>query len=137
MIKINKEDYQDFPKRGNHTQAERGFQLELSNGYVVSVQWGYGNYANHRWDRVVEGDRMRSPNAEVGVMRKRRCGAFMRSHQYDFIESYGCGGVDGWQNADEVAKVITAMVNKTRKGAFERLCDGDISLLDYISKGDE
>lgn len=47
--------------KGGRKEEPKGIHITLANGWLVSVQWGYGNYC----DNKVDGDP--SPNAEVAA----------------------------------------------------------------------
>ena len=81
-----------------YPNVAKGFQIRLSNGYTVSVQWGTGNYCdnfgviNRQTMRTVPPD---SATAETAII----------TPDGDFL-LYKGGLVQGRQTADDVAETI-------------------------------
>lgn len=78
----------------------RGFQITFANGYTISVQWGVGNYGDHRMGKV--GEEMKhhiwqSETAEVAVWNKD--GEWIRPVGGD-------DDVKAYQTPEEVAEAI-------------------------------
>jgi hypothetical protein len=80
----------------------RGFQMRFDNGYMISVQFGNGNYCdNHSsqnsWSDVLEvQERYTSSNAEVAVIKP----------DGEFVELTESDDVIGWQSTGDVAELI-------------------------------
>ena len=89
----------------------KGFQLEFSNGWTISVQWGPGNYTEGRekmkWDAPKSSDRWESSSAEIAILDPD--GNFHRPEGKDWGDD-----VAGWLSADDVAEYIE--YTKSRKG---------------------
>ena len=92
------------------TNTPMGFHMEFPNGWIISVQWGPGNYCeSRRADRLRKDEYGRispfygqyhefeSNTAEIAVMHKEHTKMYPLSDHDD---------VKGWLNADEVAKYI-------------------------------
>lgn len=94
----------------------KGFQLTFENGWIVSVQFGPGNYGDNRAKRFT-GDSLYGDSpypgdselAEVGVFRKDLNpdgktvwwkGEIANSLDFDG------SGIAGYQNANQVARII-------------------------------
>lgn len=89
----------------------KGFQLTFENGWMVSVQFGPGNYGDNRakrftGDSLYPGD---SELAEVGVFRKELNPdgktAWWKGEIADSLDFDG-SGIAAYQNANQVAKII-------------------------------
>ena len=52
----------------------KGFQLEMKNGWTVSVQWGVGNYCSRRWEDDLfaprKDDYWQSKTAEIAAWKR-------------------------------------------------------------------
>lgn len=100
----------------NITQ-HKGFRLNFSNGYSVSIQWGPGNYCDHyrrhEWYAAKNADHSWESNtAEVAVL-----------DPSDKFVSWTPGervvdDVQGYLSADKVAELI-ALVSSYRSGISE------------------
>jgi len=66
------------------TTNNKGFQITFANGYIVSVQFGYGNYCDNRYSK----DAAASANAEVAAF-KSLGGDWVKLGEHD--------DVIGWQ----------------------------------------
>ena len=83
----------------------KGFRIQFNNGFILSVQWGSGNYCenqNKEWMGKVEF--WESSDAEIAVIDED--GAFI---------SLGEDTVKGWVTADEVAEVIGIVQSSSTK----------------------
>lgn len=70
----------------------KGFHMEFENGYVISVQWGSGNYCDNKhlaWD------------AEVGPCKTAEIAIWPKGG--DLKEWEHGDSVKGWCDAEEVA----------------------------------
>ena len=87
------------------TNTPMGFHMEFPNGWIISVQWGPGNYCETRrknedgWISPFDGKyhEFKSTTAEIAVMHKDH------SQMYPLSES---DDVKGWMSATEVAEYI-------------------------------
>lgn len=86
-----------------------GFTMSFSNGYTVSVRWGYGNYCDNR---VVYADHNKqyncttSPNAEVAVW----------NSNGDFVQAPDVkGDVWAFQTTEEVALLVFQVANWSKE----------------------
>ena len=87
------------------TNTPMGFHMEFPNGWIISVQWGPGNYCETRrkdedgWISPFDGryHEFTSTTAEIAVMHKDH------SRMYPLTES---DDVKGWLPATEVAGYI-------------------------------
>jgi|TARA_R110000751_G_scaffold65021_1_gene133289 hypothetical protein len=81
-----------------------GFHLKFSNGWTISVQFGYYNYCNNNLDRLSSLETADgyagSDNAEVAAWDS-------NERWYDF----GTDTVKGYLNADEVSDFIHMIRN--------------------------
>lgn len=80
----------------------KGFQMTFENGITISVQWGTGNYCEHRIGTMgngIEGtvDVWESKNAELAVWDD-------KGNDYKFTDGHL---EQGWVTPDEVAEWIT------------------------------
>ena len=79
-----------------YPNAAKGFQIKFANGYIVSVQWGYGNYCDNYGDYAsrhnVAPD---SATAETAIIKPD--GSFLL---------YKGDDVQAHQTADDVAETI-------------------------------
>lgn len=73
-----------------NSYGSRGFQMKFTNGWTVSVQFGFGNYCDNRDDPKTS-----SPNAEIAAWDKD-----------DYWYNFGDDKVQGWVKAEEVAEFI-------------------------------
>ncbi len=73
------------------TKNDRGFQLAFKNGYVISVQWGVGSYADRKQSEAY------SSTAEIAVFRQTD-GEWVRLAAHD--------DVLGYRSPEEVARYI-------------------------------
>jgi hypothetical protein len=48
------------------SNSNKGFQLTFTNGYTISVQFGFGSYSSNKNDKVMPTGNYSSQNAEVG-----------------------------------------------------------------------
>ena len=89
----------------------KGFQIEFSNGYTVSCQFGTFNYCSKRSFNESDFFKERhvsvweSPDCELAVLKG---GDFITGEVLDKMELH-IGGDDmvvGWVSADDVAKII-------------------------------
>jgi hypothetical protein len=81
-----------------NTTDNKGFQVTFSNGYTISVQFGWGNYCENRNKKVPEFPCM---NAEIAVWDK----------DGNFIEE-----PRGWQSPEEVANYMKIVSELPSKG---------------------
>ena len=87
------------------TNTPMGFHMEFPNGWIISVQWGPGNYCETRrknedgWISPFDGQyhEFVSTTAEIAVMHKDHSRMYPISEHDD---------VKGWVSATEVAKYI-------------------------------
>ena len=87
------------------TNTPMGFHMEFPNGWIISVQWGPGNYCETRrknedgWISPFDGryHEFVSTTAEIAVMHKDHSRMYPISEHDD---------VKGWVSATEVAKYI-------------------------------
>ena len=87
------------------TNTPMGFHMEFPNGWIISVQWGPGNYCETRrknedgWISPFDGryHEFVSTTAEIAVMHKDHRRMYPISEHDD---------VKGWVSATEVAKYI-------------------------------
>ena len=81
----------------------KGFQLEMKNGWTVSVQWGVGNYCSRRWednfDAPRKDDYWQSNTAEIAAWKTDS----PRREWYSFGEEED---VKGYCNVQEVTDFI-------------------------------
>ena len=76
----------------------KGFQLQFENGYRLSVQFGQGNYCEHRYAAEQVRDH-KSLDAEIAVIGPD--GEWAPRPQWGFEDD----DVRGWVSADEVARI--------------------------------
>ena len=87
------------------TNTPMGFHMEFPNGWIISVQWGPGNYCETRrknedgWISPFDGRHHEfvSTTAEIAVMHKDHSRMYPISEHDD---------VKGWVSATDVAKYI-------------------------------
>ncbi len=81
----------------------KGFQVTFENGYTLSVQFGFCNYSQHRFnkDAVVDGD-CSSNTAEIAVITP-KC-ELMRLTLDDCVR--------GYIKADEVAEIMAIVATR-------------------------
>lgn len=83
--------------------ANKGFQLTFPNGYMISVQFGPGNYCGNRHNHTLpEDEPLHCATAEVAVYRDDEC---------VFADGKDGTGCCGWLTTDIVAKMIAATCN--------------------------
>ena len=86
----------------------KGFQLQFTNGYTVSVQFGPGNYCDVRgtdFSAPEKTSRWSSQTAEVAAFLTDRVKG---SHiDYISIDGFTSNDVTGWLSTDEVAEFIS------------------------------
>ena len=84
----------------------KGFQLQFTNGYTVSVQFGPGNYCDVRDANLdPESDRWSSQTAEVAAF---LTDGVKGSHiDYISIDGFTSNDVTGWLSTDEVVEFIS------------------------------
>jgi len=99
--------------------GHKGFQIALSNGITVSVQFGPGNYCERREEDFTapeESDFWSSQTAEVAAFVTNSAEALSRNWVH--VDGFNSGDdVVGWLDADEVVKFIgkvAAMPNRTK-----------------------
>jgi hypothetical protein len=93
----------------------KGFQLNLENGFTVSVQWGTGNYCEVRRDNAifdapmkVEGGHWESETAEVAAWATGDNECFSRNWVH--VDGFSDGqDVVGWLTTDRVVDFIAAV----------------------------
>jgi hypothetical protein len=102
--------------------GHRGFCIEFSNGYSVSVQWGWMNYCSNRGDAQNHKDRVstsfNSKTAEVLLMWKGEfvpVNKFPRSLFLAWQYSFDDFGVAGNLSADSVGRLIRDVVSLDRE----------------------
>lgn len=77
-------------------ESDNGFHIRFSNGWIASVQWGYGTYSDNRKRKTAA----HSKTAEIAAWDK-------DGTWYNF----GDDTVKGWQSPEEVARFLD-MVSK-------------------------
>ncbi len=90
----------------------RGFQIEFSNGYTVSCQFGTTNYCSRRsfdLDKILSERNQHavsSEDCEVAVITKK--GEFVTGEVFKAmkVDISNDGMVAGWVSADDVGKII-------------------------------
>jgi hypothetical protein len=85
--------------------GHKGFQLKFGNGWIVSVQWGPGNYCDNRdtnYDKPEELDYWESKSAEIAVWHSEN------SRKFIWL---GSDSVRGWLTSDDVAKVLALVAS--------------------------
>lgn len=83
------------------TNGETGFRVTFNNGFVVSVQWGFGNYCENR--RNMEGTT--SKDAEVAVLH-RGTGNFVPLMDQGYVDD-----IAGWVSPEECANLMNIVSN--------------------------
>jgi len=78
--------------------SQHGFWIHLSNGYIISVQWGGGTYSDNHNSFDYRNISMESKTAEVAVMNP--AGDFV---QTPFEPN---DDVIGWQTMEQVSKIV-------------------------------
>ena len=79
----------------------KGFHMEFANGWMVSVQFGAGNYCQNRdaeFDNDIATGRKGASNAE--------CAVFSPDGEMAQLEGWD-DTVKGWMSPDEIAELIT------------------------------
>ena len=99
--------------------GKKGFQISMSNGITVSVQFGPGNYCERRDEDFTapkESDFWSSQTAEVAAFVTNSAEAMNRD--WVKVDGFNSGDdVSGWQTADDVVEFIgkvAAMPNRTK-----------------------
>lgn len=78
----------------------KGFHIKFANGWTVSIQWGGGNYCSNYGKSISQ---------PVGPSDDAEIAAWKGDIWYDFDGS----NVSGNNSADDVAKFINIIANKT------------------------
>ena len=93
----------------------KGFHMSFKSGLTISVQWGGGNYCQHREDYWSEKKDMQSKDAEIAIWQTNN------KRWLRFNESQDT--VLGWQDADQVAEWIAraAAGDLSAFGSFEEV----------------
>ena len=82
----------------------KGYQIKFSNGYILSVQWGYMNYcANAERDAIWDNPRMMSSPKNNSYESCHNCETAIIKPNGKFLKYKG-DDVQSHQSADEVAK---------------------------------
>jgi hypothetical protein len=87
--------------------GKKGFQIAMSNGITVSVQFGPGNYCEMRkadFAAPEETNNWNSQTAEVAAFVTDS--GNMDRHWVD-VDGFGGDDVSGWNDADRVAEFIS------------------------------
>jgi len=94
----------------------KGFQLTFKNGYILSVQFGPGNYCSNqnrslRCDPALPVEDVQSNTAEIAIFGPRR-GYHTRKA---FRECFNSGAPDsaGWVSIDQIPALVTWCANHT------------------------
>jgi hypothetical protein len=80
----------------------KGFHMTFANGWLISVQWGQGNYADPRnfdepWDAPRQMNRYSKSSAEIAVINPKGNLVPLKGES---------DSVKGYCSADEVARLI-------------------------------
>lgn len=89
------------------TNGETGFRVTFNNGFVVSVQWGFGNYCENR--RNMEGTT--SKDAEVAVLDP--AGGFVPLMDQGYVDD-----IAGWVSPEECANLMNIVSNLKKNDVF-------------------
>jgi hypothetical protein len=85
----------------------KGFELTFTNGWTVSVQWGPGNYCEHRSVSDFEAPSLvstwESTTAEVAAWDKD-----------EVWHNFGDDEVKGWMTSNEVLEFINMIASKKK-----------------------
>jgi len=90
----------------------KGFQIELSNGFKLSVQFGSDNYCENKNSNLLV---MPGGDLEAGERGSKTAEIACFDSEGAFIQ-LGCDSVRGWVSTDAVASILGELVNaKTAK----------------------
>jgi len=109
-----------------------GFQIDMENGWTVSIQWGIGNYCSNRSSRGNPfsdvPDYLECPDAEIAAWPTDSRGEGMGTSTNEWYTFEDGQQVKGWQRPTEVLAFINMIsykdhwVNEIEGGAYLSEC---------------
>ena len=100
--------------------SNRNLVIECSNGYAVSIAYGEGSYSSNRDGKapILETGSIECTTVEIAILDLAKKGD---DHYVKLSSGPEATGVHGWIPADEVARVIGAVVEGDLKKAKQIL----------------